>query len=363
MATLSIDTAESCVSHMLRLSCTELFLFSCTSLANHQRVMAHLQRLPNHNLGSMPLGKRTGAFKGYRLGPRAVFIALLRAEPSHLREWKLSAPITSPWSIFDSCRVAPRLSSPAKSSNECSTPAMIVDGPPLQAPDSKPAIPPLDVYCAEHEGAQTAAFLCLATGRVRVAYAGEVNAGVIRAAHTLTREDAPPIHVFEVRSANPLDAVLRLPTTADICAWLLDCFWHGYPKATFEGTALTTPARMPITSSETRQRAYDIIQNNLQIGYWVDCQYSQPHKCLSVASCPSTYRRTVDRGCLMLKFADVPHAARSQHRSRSFEDIEWTLGSVSSCRKIWFAYQRPQPRSFRSHEFYQMNAGKITSSC
>ncbi|KAJ7821156.1 hypothetical protein B0H13DRAFT_2377525 [Mycena leptocephala] len=192
--------------------------------------------------------------------------------------------------------------------------------------------PTLDVYCAKHEGIQIAVFLTFAAGYIHGLYTGSTGfTDAIRIAYTLTKPGAPNINIFEARSENPLDLILRLPTTADMGAWLLDRIWHAYPKPTFEGLAMTTPTRLLVNTTENRQRAWHTIQTNLQDGYWIDSQWAHRHQCLSIASCPSSWRKTRDRGCLTMKFPSLPFT--SPRTNSVFEDVSWTLGTITLCTK------------------------------
>ncbi|KAJ7783121.1 hypothetical protein B0H16DRAFT_479050 [Mycena metata] len=370
MADFSSGTTDACVTYLMRLSYTELFHFSLTSTENFHRVSSHLQRLPNEAIGAFVLGGRSGAFQRVPLELITIIIlllpmpdrisfgatcrthratagqALLTSGAAALRPYNLSL---SDWRFLQSCTRSMISGIVLK--------RMLYIGrdcrwPPLQSVDPSPVTDrTLDIYCAKYEISHVAKFVTLATGYIQGPYTG-VFGNVFRAAYTLTKADAPNINIFEVRSANPLDGILNLSTTADIGAWTLDRLWHGYPKSTFEGCTITTPTRLPMHTLEDQQHAWDVIHSNMRNGYWVDSQWPQPHSCLTVAQCPSTWRRTIDRGCLSLRFPNIPHAAtRVRYPWSTFEDIAWNLGTITLCTKVWGTYRQPDARSFKSYEY------------
>ncbi|KAJ6510121.1 hypothetical protein C8R47DRAFT_1065331 [Mycena vitilis] len=367
MANTSTDTPDACISYLTRLSYLELFRFSLTSLINHRRVTSHLQRLPSREIDCTPLGERSGAFKEMPLEvietllillpmrDRIMFGSTCRLHRAVANRALLSvaAACLRPYSLtlvdlrfLQSCTRATIsgvvLKRMLRVGSDC---RRLGTGSRDALPVTAPA---LDVYCAKFEGMQVAEFISMATGYTRGPYIAFLDTDAIRVAHTLTKAGAPNINVFESRTPNPLDAILRLPTTADMGAWLLDRIWHGYPRPTFEGSAMTTPTRLPVDTLNHRQRAWDVIQSSLQDGYWIDSQWSHPHACLTIADCPSTWRRTLDRGCLTMKFPTLPHTAIAH---RAFEDVSWSLGTITTCNRTWLSRRRPEPRSFRYHEY------------
>ncbi|KAJ7178671.1 hypothetical protein C8R43DRAFT_1118042 [Mycena crocata] len=110
-----------------------------------------------------------------------------------------------------------------------------------------PASLSLDFYCRSQEGSSVATFLAHVTGRTIGAYDGDIHGNEgIWDGYTLADNGAFNINVLEAWSESPMDAVLQLPTTADLNIWSLDRFWIPYPASTFSRRAMTTPARLPI---------------------------------------------------------------------------------------------------------------------
>ncbi|KAJ7106079.1 hypothetical protein C8R43DRAFT_1140692 [Mycena crocata] len=174
----------------------------------------------------------------------------------------------------------------------------------------------LDVYCSKRYTRQVPAFLARVTGYTVGNYSGSLGGGGgIRSATTLARVGAPSINVFVTSSPNPLDAVLHLPTTADMGVLALDRLWHPYPYITFNGVALTTPARLPVNSLFNRQKAWDVIQSNYDVGVDLDSQFRDYHTCSSAPSCPLTEHLVegnlggVDHRCIVA-LSDLVYAHR-----------------------------------------------------
>ncbi|KAJ7135260.1 hypothetical protein C8R43DRAFT_956098 [Mycena crocata] len=224
--------------------------------------------------------------------------------------------------------------------------------PAWQRHDSGPATPPsLDIYCARFEYHEVGDYLCLATGYSIEPYTGDIPAGsAIRTAMQLGRPNAPRINVFEAHSDNPLDAILHLPTTADMGAWRLDSLWHPYPAATFEGLTISCRMRMPVKFTQSRTKAWDIIQTNLQSGFWLDAQWSRDHNCTNDPSCPLSWRDTDDRGCLKLRLPTLPYTASGNDHIWNYAPRTiWNLGGETACTSSNFrsAYQFKTPRSYK----------------
>ncbi|KAJ7603548.1 hypothetical protein DFH06DRAFT_1151821 [Mycena polygramma] len=368
---LSFDANDACMAYLMRQSPLELFRYSLTTPKNNRRVSAFIQTLPSRSIGCSKVGNRTGALK---LIPVEILEAIVLHLPMHdrlafgatsrthrvvtsralltagaqcLRPYNLTlTDLRFLQSCTKTCVSGIVLKRMFHFGGDCRWPPLHAKAPTPVTPET------LDFYCARYEGLQVTAFLSLAAGYERGPYIGNpVSDDAIRMAYTLTKPNAPSIHVFESRSINPLDAILHLPTTADICAWMLDRMWHAYPRATFEGSAMTTPHRLPMHTKSQRQAAWDVIQTNLQNGYWIDPQWSRSHKCLSDPSCPSSWRNSCDRGCLTLKFPTLPSTASiSEFLCETFEDVSWNLETITTCNKVWLTYRQLEPRSFKQDQ-------------
>ncbi|KAJ7171899.1 hypothetical protein C8R43DRAFT_944439 [Mycena crocata] len=170
---------------------------------------------------------------------------------------------------------------------------------------------PLDIYSARYESLQIAAFLTYATGYEIGGYTGAIPAReAVQHAICLRKKNAPDINVFESRSDNPLDAILHLPSTADMGSLKLDRLWHPYPAATFEGVALTSPYRLPVDFAAERRTAWEVLQSSMRAGFWVDSHWTRSHQCSRNASCPISWRSSNDSGCLKLLLPTLPYAAQ-----------------------------------------------------
>ncbi|KAJ7157035.1 hypothetical protein C8R43DRAFT_949264 [Mycena crocata] len=120
--------------------------------------------------------------------------------------------------------------------------------------------PTLDLFFGTDEALTVATFLSHATRRSIEEYGGDITEiEGVDDAYTLTREGAPNINVFEAWSEKPIDAILRLPTTADYSAWTLKQIWIPYPSTTLRGCTMTTPDRLPLDSPQKTERARNII--------------------------------------------------------------------------------------------------------
>lgn len=217
-------------------------------------------------------------------------------------------------------------------------------GPDLRkdAEDRRPA-KSLDFYCATGEQYFVASFLKHATGYDYPHYNVEIAPGSgIRHASRLIKPNCPDINIFETHSTNPLDAILHLPTTADICAWTLDRIWHGYPAITVRGHTVTTPTRLPANDVRQRQRCWDVIQRSLQDGFHIHTEWERRHVCGHDSSCPSTHRTTDDKGCLTALFPSIPYRSTTTRTAWDLtQGISWSMGNGPSCRKGTTFWGRP----------------------
>ncbi|KAJ7821148.1 hypothetical protein B0H13DRAFT_1920947 [Mycena leptocephala] len=109
----------------------------------------------------------------------------------------------------------------------------------------------------------------------------------VKVTFMLSKTGAPTIRVFETFSNNPLDAILRLPSTSEMSAWMLDRIWVAYPRAIFDGVCLTTPDQLPIYTLEARQRGWELIHYRMQSGFKIASQWARIHICTQDASCPA----------------------------------------------------------------------------
>ncbi|KAJ7178786.1 hypothetical protein C8R43DRAFT_942386 [Mycena crocata] len=208
----------------------------------------------------------------------------------------------------------------------------------------------LDLYCSKHID-MVIDFVTRATGYTAGNYIGDMEAiGGIRIAVTLTRTDAPNINIFSTLSPNPFDAILYLPTTADMWAMMLDRFWHAYPHMTFKKLAITTPTRLPLKGLSDRQRAWDAIQSNYDVGIQLDCDLHEYHTCSGKHSCPLAPRTNRDSGCLVLKLPNLPVSALGTEAIWKDEStVGWTLGTTTFCQ-TWWNGEEDNVRSYRNTE-------------
>lgn len=219
---------------------------------------------------------------------------------------------------------------------------------------STPAIPrTLDLYCPRNEGLDIGFFLSRATNRVLNFYTGDYNAGdSIRRAFSLTKTNAPDIRLFETFSNNPLEAILHLPTTAEIGAWTVDRLWHAYPKATLAGSAITSPSRMPTHDVQSRQKSWDKIHANLQNDIRIETQWPWTHECARDVNCPITWRTARDIGCLTIKFPTLPWTTTQGAEEQTWEmsNVSWTLGAIAPCIIKTCKHPKRTDISYRNHE-------------
>ncbi|KAJ7178803.1 hypothetical protein C8R43DRAFT_942404 [Mycena crocata] len=184
--------------------------------------------------------------------------------------------------------------------------------------------PTLDLYCPEYEGLVVATFIAHATGYTIGPYYGDLETtDGVQDAHTLTKLGAPSINVFEAWSENPLDAILQLPTTADMNAWMLDHIWIGYPCTTLNGLAITTPPRLPLgdpDNEDLQGRAWDVLHSHMRDGFTVHSDLPGAHSAIS-----STY-----------VWKRVPAAS-------------WTIGASARCSHTTMT-NPARPRSYKFHE-------------
>ncbi|KAJ7495937.1 hypothetical protein B0H11DRAFT_1910223 [Mycena galericulata] len=221
----------------------------------------------------------------------------------------------------------------------------------------------LDIYCPTNDNCAVLAFIGRAAGYEVHDCIDTVPAPIaIRAGRRLTKRGYPDIHVFETNASNPFDAILHLPTTADICAWTLDRIWHGYPKATFEGVCMITAARLPVDTLEARQNTWDILHSNLTDGFWVSPSWPYSHVCGYSNHCPSTVRCTNDDGCLALMFPTDPYGADTTTPiwKTLTSRISWSLEGTLSCR-MGSTEWGMRIRSYARHEGVGMYTSKVAA--
>ncbi|KAJ7157060.1 hypothetical protein C8R43DRAFT_949289 [Mycena crocata] len=195
----------------------------------------------------------------------------------------------------------------------------------------------LDFYCRAQHSRHVSAFLAHATGYTVGNFTGILsNVAGVRRATTLTKDNSPDINVFTTMSDNPLDALLHSPTTADMGALLLDRIWHAYPHLTFSGSAITTPARLPVNNLVSRQRAWDTMQANYDLGIYIDSDFSEFHTCARSQSCPLTPRTNQDSGCLNISLKSLPLSALdTENIWKDRTTVGWMMGTTAFCRSWW----------------------------
>ncbi|KAJ7026830.1 hypothetical protein C8F04DRAFT_1190220 [Mycena alexandri] len=213
----------------------------------------------------------------------------------------------------------------------------------------------LDFYCPRYKGGEVRRFLALATGYEydREPLDTATDVFTLRETFTLTHQLRPSINIYEANSDNPLDAILHLPVTADICAWTLDRIWLGYPNPTFEGIAITSPNRLRTGTLEDEQKTWGVLHTNLQNGFWIDSRWSGQHTCLVSPNCPTSWRTNDDAGCLSIMFPNLPFTADCTEYIWNFGDTSWTLGAIALCYNAWS--RKPVRKSFRQHECKQIH--------
>ncbi|KAJ7157037.1 hypothetical protein C8R43DRAFT_949266 [Mycena crocata] len=209
----------------------------------------------------------------------------------------------------------------------------------------------LDIYCARHDGLSVSHFIRRATGYSFTLHGGGIDVldGIHRT-YTLLKGGSPDIRIFETTSENPLDVVFRFPTTADMGVWLLDRIWHAYPSLSFQGIAITTPTRLPLDSVGARQRTWDVVQSNFQLGFRMQTALPKTHICTTVPSCPASYRSSQDGSCLSLCFHTLPWSSVFDDDIwEGFHDVGWSLGAVSFCDS-WHIGKGKESKSYMEHE-------------
>ncbi|KAJ7157053.1 hypothetical protein C8R43DRAFT_1125605 [Mycena crocata] len=209
----------------------------------------------------------------------------------------------------------------------------------------------LDLYCAAFKGPAVANFMHNATGYSHAVYEGGFDAvNAIRRVYSLNDRGMPRINIFETYSDQPIDAILCLPTTADIGAWMLDRIWHAYPEATLCGITMTTPNRLPVRTLPAQQRTWDTLYRSTREGFEIETEFPHPHKCAHNLNCPISWRRSTDEGCLSIRLPTLPFSAHRTEPIWRVPSVSWTLGAASMCRN-WHADANSNARSFRYHEY------------
>ncbi|KAJ7019405.1 hypothetical protein C8F04DRAFT_1197755 [Mycena alexandri] len=341
------------------LSLKELFAQCLSSEQDYRVISSFLQRQPGDYFDSSS-GPRTGAFKFIPTELVEIIVSFLpmvarlwfgatnRFYRAVVRRALLTAAGRSlgPYNLSLSCTSAFVTGEVLK--------AILFYGEAGVLPPSSlhrpgtPCIPTLDVYCGLWEGSDVATFLSHATGFSVSPLLHDVDlTGAVQDAYVLLNAGVPVIRVLETYSDNPLDAVLHFPTSADIVAWMLDCFWVAYPRAIFRGKSLTTPERLPLYNLETRQRAWDVLHQPSNLGIHLDIQRSDDHVCGESYNCPLTWRTSEDGGCLVLRFSHLPYkAAETGYLWHTDQVVSWSLGALTLCG----VNRAGAGRSYRWHE-------------
>ncbi|KAJ7154317.1 hypothetical protein C8R43DRAFT_949966 [Mycena crocata] len=358
-------------NRLKRMALPELFEFSKNSAKNYKRVSSFLQDQPNVDI-DVPLGYRSGAFRFMpvelidmivnllSLRDRIMFAASCRIHRAIVMRSILTsaASCIKPYNLslidlrFLQCCTSATLAGPVIR-------RLFYEGPDMRWPrlrdgrEPSTVSTPLDIYSARYESLPIAAFLTYATGYEIGGYTGAIPAReAVQHAICLRKKNAPDINVFESRSDNPLDAILHLPSTADMGSLKLDRLWHPYPAATFEGVALTSPYRLPVDFAAERRTAWEVLQSSMRAGFWVDSHWTRSHQCSRNASCPISWRSSNDSGCLKLLLPTLPYAAQGTDYIWNYvPEASWTLGGASFCPKARPLGETPAPRSYKDMDY------------
>ncbi|KAJ6491721.1 hypothetical protein C8R47DRAFT_1214517 [Mycena vitilis] len=141
---------------------------------------------------------------------------------------------------------------------------------------------------------------------------------------TLCLGEELKIDVIESDSANPLNSIVLFHLSCVYGAWLAGGFWHGYPRLTAAGIALTTPPRMHVNENHSRQKlVYSVLLKYVKRGFKI-CLNELPrdHTCGVDFECPSTIRTTNDRGCAYSPFPAWTYSSNE----RELRPTYWSLG-------------------------------------
>ncbi|KAJ7157052.1 hypothetical protein C8R43DRAFT_949280 [Mycena crocata] len=358
-------------TYLRQMTPKRLFAESLVSETNHRTISTFLQEQVSTEFESEP-GIRTGLFSRFPVEIITMILLRLtmRDRMSFGATCRAHRSITS-WALLTAaahCLKPYNLSLVDLRFLQCCT-KTFVSGSPLRrllftgnksesSPENDtipaPERPTLDLYCPENEGLVVATFIAHATGYTLGPYIGTLddNDGV-QDAHTLTKDGAPNINVFEAWSENPLDAILQLSTTADMNAWMLDRIWIGYPDTTFSGFAITTPPRLSLgdpDNEDMQRRAWDIIHAHMRDGFWIDSELPCEHRCGEHPNCPITWRSTGDRAHATLKFPTLPYSAPASNIWKRIANVSWTMGASARCRNVRTDISQ-QPRSYKFHEY------------
>ncbi|KAJ7792428.1 hypothetical protein B0H13DRAFT_1675766, partial [Mycena leptocephala] len=82
------------------------------------------------------------------------------------------------------------------------------------------------------------------------------------------RRTQKKINVIESLTSNPLHSVLHFHLTPVFGAWSANEFWHGYPRLTALGCAMTTLTRLPLKEDlQNHRHVWEVLQKYKRRGF------------------------------------------------------------------------------------------------
>ncbi|KAJ7494792.1 hypothetical protein B0H11DRAFT_1626649, partial [Mycena galericulata] len=197
--------------------------------------------------------------------------------------------------------------------------ALITSGPPFDPGD-------LDFFTQHGGSAPILSFLRVAAGYKQISVTGPYDfAKGVATIRTLRRgRDGQKINVIEGYTDNPLDMVVRFHSTPVFGAWGSDVVWHGNPKLTVAGIAVTTPSQMPLDGSEQcHEHTREVTRKYTDRGfnYYLN-EYPHGHTCGVDLRCPATLRSSDDEGCMLFHFPQWDLSAHGVPLSH----VSWNMG-------------------------------------
>ncbi|KAJ7921241.1 hypothetical protein B0H13DRAFT_2318595 [Mycena leptocephala] len=189
----------------------------------------------------------------------------------------------------------------------------------------------LDVYTPRGGGWKVVQFFKKG-GKYRVTKATsayDFAAGIGKVFTLRHRASKKTINIIESISLNPLDAVLHFHLSCVFGAWTANHFWHGYPRLTIAGMAITTPSRLPLRDDiDNHKHVWKILRKYKRRSFTFSLdEFLPPHTCGIHPDCPMTPRTTGDSNCLKASFPEWEF----QRDARSFRLSSWNMGG-SGCQ-------------------------------
>jgi hypothetical protein len=148
---------------------------------------------------------------------------------------------------------------------------------------------------------------------------------------TMKLADTLQINVIESCTSNPLDLVTTFHLSCVYGAWFANGVWHGYPRLTAAGSAVTTPCRFPVGLGglDHHHNVWSVLHKYMQRGFTITPgELPLPHDCGKDLHCPATLRMSNNSGC---SFGAFPVWAYSDEAA-AIPTTCWAMGGTG-CRQ------------------------------